>query len=113
MGRRHGLSSPWGAHYNGLQPTTDLDAANARVGAMTAYWWCRGREAARGPGAPAIVLGHRIAFLLRRILADRFGQPQAVWLCAHPELRRSASMRLAWDRLERALRRRLARATAG
>jgi hypothetical protein len=45
---------------------------------------------------------------LRRILAHRFGQAQEVWLCAHPELRRSASMRFVWDRLEQALRRRLA-----
>lgn len=45
---------------------------------------------------------------LCRILADRFGLQQAVWLCAHPELRRSASMRFVWDRLEQALRRRLA-----
>jgi DNA-binding transcriptional LysR family regulator len=44
---------------------------------------------------------------LRRILADRFGQRQQVWLCAHAELRRSASMRFVWDRLERSLRRRL------
>ncbi len=45
---------------------------------------------------------------LKRILADRFGQPQEVWLCAHPELRRSASMRYVWDQLEAALRERLA-----
>lgn len=45
---------------------------------------------------------------LRRILADRFGQPQEVWLCAHAELRRSASMRYVWMRLEQALRGRLA-----
>ena len=44
---------------------------------------------------------------LRRILADRFGQVQEVWLCAHDELRRSASMRFVWDRLEQALRARL------
>ena len=44
---------------------------------------------------------------LRRILADRFGQPQEVWLCTHPELRRSASMRFVWERLEQALRTRL------
>lgn len=44
---------------------------------------------------------------LKRILADRFGQPQDVWLCAHPELRRSASMRFVWGRLEHALRARL------
>ena len=45
---------------------------------------------------------------LRRILAERFGQPQEVWLCAHTELRRSASMRFVWNRLEQALRERLA-----
>jgi len=45
---------------------------------------------------------------LRRILAERFGQPQEVWLCAHAELRRSASMRFVWNRLEQALRERLA-----
>lgn len=44
---------------------------------------------------------------LRRVLADRFGLPQEVWLCAHPELRRSATMRYVWDRLEQALRARL------
>jgi DNA-binding transcriptional LysR family regulator len=44
---------------------------------------------------------------LRRVLAERFGAPQEVWLCAHAELRRSASMRLVWDRLEAALRERL------
>ena len=44
---------------------------------------------------------------LRRILAEHFGQPQEVWLCAHPELRRSASMRFVWSRLEKALRERL------
>lgn len=46
---------------------------------------------------------------LRRILANRFGQPQEVWLCAHDELRRSASMRFVWERLEQALRARLSR----
>lgn len=45
---------------------------------------------------------------LRRVLADRFGQPQQVWLCAHAELRRSASMRVVWERLESRLRARLA-----
>jgi DNA-binding transcriptional LysR family regulator len=45
---------------------------------------------------------------LRRVLADRFGQVQEVWLCAHAELRRSASMRFVWGRLEQALRARLA-----
>jgi tRNA G46 methylase TrmB len=45
---------------------------------------------------------------LRRILAERFGQPLEVWLCAHAELRRSASMRFVWSRLEQALRQRLA-----
>jgi len=45
---------------------------------------------------------------LRRVLADRFGQPQQVWLCAHAELRRSTSMRVVWERLESRLRARLA-----
>jgi len=45
---------------------------------------------------------------LTRVLADQFGQRQEVWLCAHDELRRSASMRFVWDRLEQALRQRLA-----
>jgi hypothetical protein len=49
---------------------------------------------------------------LQRILADRFGQPQEVWLCAHPELRRSACMRYVWNRLEEALRSRLSPPTA-
>ncbi|MFM7506194.1 MAG: LysR family transcriptional regulator, partial [Rubrivivax sp.] len=44
---------------------------------------------------------------LRRVLADRFGQTQEVWLCAHDELRRSASMRYVWNQLEQALRARL------
>jgi hypothetical protein len=44
---------------------------------------------------------------LKRILAEQFGQPQEVWLCAHPELRRSASMRFVWSHLEVALRERL------
>lgn len=45
---------------------------------------------------------------LRRVLAQLFGQRQEVWLCAHAELRRSASMRFVWSRLERALKARLA-----
>jgi DNA-binding transcriptional LysR family regulator len=50
---------------------------------------------------------------LRRVLAQQFGQRQEVWLCAHAELRRSASMRFVWSRLEQALKARLAgRATA-
>lgn len=49
---------------------------------------------------------------LRRILADRVSMPQEVWLCAHPELRRSASMRYVWGHLERALRERLGTAAA-
>jgi len=44
---------------------------------------------------------------LRRVLANRFGQVQEVWLCAHDELRRSASMLYVWNRLEQALRERL------
>jgi DNA-binding transcriptional LysR family regulator len=50
---------------------------------------------------------------LRRVLAGRFGQPQQVWLCAHAELRRSASMRVVWERLESRLRARLAAHTQG
>jgi DNA-binding transcriptional LysR family regulator len=50
---------------------------------------------------------------LRRVLADRFSQKQEVWLCAHDELRRSASMRYVWNQLEQALRARLAPASAG
>ncbi|MCA3177480.1 MAG: LysR family transcriptional regulator [Burkholderiaceae bacterium] len=49
---------------------------------------------------------------LRRVLAERFGQKQEVWLCAHDELRRSASMRYVWSRLEQTLRARLAPASA-
>jgi len=49
---------------------------------------------------------------LRRVLADRFSQKQEVWLCAHDELRRSASMRYVWNQLERALRSRLAPSSA-
>jgi DNA-binding transcriptional LysR family regulator len=44
---------------------------------------------------------------LKRVLTGRFGLEQEVWLCAHPELRRSASMRFVWNRLEQALRARL------
>ncbi len=36
---------------------------------------------------------------LRRVLADRVGLKQEVWLCAHDELRRSRRMRLVWERL--------------
>jgi DNA-binding transcriptional LysR family regulator len=36
---------------------------------------------------------------LQRVLADRVGIKQEVWLCAHNELRRSRSMRYVWDRL--------------
>lgn len=49
---------------------------------------------------------------LRRVLADRFGLVQEVWLCAHAELRRSASMRFVWARLEAALRARLGGSSA-
>jgi DNA-binding transcriptional LysR family regulator len=49
---------------------------------------------------------------LKRILAGQFGQAQEVWLCAHPELRRSASMRFVWSHLEVALRARLHSAAA-
>lgn len=49
---------------------------------------------------------------LKRIMAEQFGQPQEVWLCAHPELRRSASMRFVWSHLEVALRARLHSASA-
>ena len=45
---------------------------------------------------------------LCRVLAGHFGQAQQVWLCAHAELRRSASMRVVWERLESRLRARLA-----
>lgn len=41
---------------------------------------------------------------LQRVLAERFGQRLEVWLCAHAELRRSASMRLVFERLQQALR---------
>jgi DNA-binding transcriptional LysR family regulator len=36
---------------------------------------------------------------LRRVLADRVGLKQEVWLCAHNELRRSRRMRYVWDHL--------------
>ena len=49
---------------------------------------------------------------LKRILAEQFGQPQEVWLCAHPELRRSASLRFVFSHLEVALRERLCSAEA-
>ena len=44
---------------------------------------------------------------LRRVLADRIGLTQELWLCAHDELRRSRRMRLVWDRLGDALEARL------
>jgi len=40
---------------------------------------------------------------LRRVLADRVGLKQEVWLCAHDELRRSRRMRYVWDHLGEAL----------
>jgi DNA-binding transcriptional LysR family regulator len=40
---------------------------------------------------------------LRRVLADRVGLKQEVWLCAHNELRRSRRMRYVWDELGEAL----------
>jgi DNA-binding transcriptional LysR family regulator len=46
---------------------------------------------------------------LRRVLADRIGLRQEVWLCAHDELRRSRRMRYVWDRLVNALEERLGR----
>ncbi len=49
---------------------------------------------------------------LKRILPEQFGQTQEVWLCAHPELRRSAAMRYVWGHLEVALRARLGPAGA-
>jgi DNA-binding transcriptional LysR family regulator len=45
---------------------------------------------------------------LRRVLADRVGARQEVWLCAHDELRRSARMRYVWERLAEGLERWLA-----
>ena len=44
---------------------------------------------------------------LRRVLADRIGLKQELWLCAHDELRRSRRMRLVWERLGDALEARL------
>lgn len=44
---------------------------------------------------------------LRRVLADRFGQRQEVWLSAHAQLRQSASMRYVWAHLLGALKVRL------
>lgn len=44
---------------------------------------------------------------LRRVLADRLALRQEVWLCAHDELRRSARMRVVWERLGAALEARL------
>ncbi len=40
---------------------------------------------------------------LRRVLADRVGIKQDVWLCAHDELRRSRRMRYVWDQLGESL----------
>lgn len=44
---------------------------------------------------------------LRRVLAEQLSLKQGVWLCAHDELRRSASMRVVWDGLGDALAARL------
>ena len=44
---------------------------------------------------------------LKRVLADRIGMRQELWLCAHDELRRSRRMRLVWDRLGEGLAARL------
>jgi DNA-binding transcriptional LysR family regulator len=41
---------------------------------------------------------------LRRVLANRVGLKQEVWLCAHEELNRSARMRFVWDRLAEVLK---------
>lgn len=46
---------------------------------------------------------------LRRVLADRVGVKQEVWLCAHNELRRSRRMRYVWDRLGELLEARFSR----
>jgi DNA-binding transcriptional LysR family regulator len=43
---------------------------------------------------------------LVRVLPDRIGVKQEVWLCAHEELKRSARMRYVWEHLEYALRQR-------
>jgi DNA-binding transcriptional LysR family regulator len=40
---------------------------------------------------------------LRRVLTDRVGLKQEVWLCAHDELRRSRRMRYVWDHLRESL----------
>jgi DNA-binding transcriptional LysR family regulator len=44
---------------------------------------------------------------LRRVLADRVGLKQELWLCAHDELRRSRRMRHVWEQLGDALEARL------
>jgi DNA-binding transcriptional LysR family regulator len=45
---------------------------------------------------------------LQRVLADQVRLPQAVWLCAHDELRRSSRMRRVWDCLDQGLQAHLA-----
>ena len=49
---------------------------------------------------------------LRRVLAERIGLKQEVWLCAHDELRRSRRMRLVWEHLGDALEARFSGAAA-
>jgi DNA-binding transcriptional LysR family regulator len=46
---------------------------------------------------------------LERVLADRVGIKQEVWLCAHNELRRSRRMRYVWDHLGESLEARFRR----
>jgi DNA-binding transcriptional LysR family regulator len=101
-------TQPVAPFYRGAPPATPVrfrlrsDAVLARNAAVESGW---------GIGVfLADVAAERPA--LRRVLAERFGLRQEVWLCAHVELRRSASMRCVWDRLESALRARLARAQA-
>lgn len=101
-------TSPLAPLYKG-QPPTDPVRFRLRTDAMLARQ--SAVETGLGVGVYLVdVAAERPG--LRRILADRFGQKQPVWLCAHPELRRSASMRHVWDRLEHALRQRLAPVSA-
>ena len=46
---------------------------------------------------------------LKRVLREKVGLKQEVWLCAHEELRRSSRMRFVWDRLGAALEERLSK----
>ncbi len=46
---------------------------------------------------------------LKRVFSDHISLPKEVWLCAHDEMKRSARMRLVWERLASELAARFAK----